>query len=180
MRMRLGTTTTVIISSADMAKEVLHTNDTLFTDRSVPDNTTTHDHDNFSLVFLPFSPLWQDLRKICHHNLFSNKTLDGSTELRRMKLKDLLNDMHRCSLLTSEAVDVGRAAFKACINFLSYTFVSQDFVQNLDDEYKDIVSTLLRAVGTPNLVDHFPMLRIFDPQGIDVTQIIMLRRCFMP
>ncbi|WJX13948.1 hypothetical protein P8452_04282 [Trifolium repens] len=165
MLIKLCTETTVIISSSDMAKEILHTNDSLFTDRSVPHNTTTHNHNNFSLVFLPFSPLWQHLRKICHNNLFSNKTLDGSTELRRMKLKDLMNDMHKSSL-TGETVDIRRAAFKACINFLSYTFVSQDFVESLDDEYKDIVSTLLSAVGTPNIADHFPILKILDPQGI--------------
>ncbi|KEH43386.1 cytochrome P450 family protein [Medicago truncatula] len=165
MRIKLCTETTIIISSSHMAKEILFTNDSLFTDRSVPDNTTTQNHNNFSLVFLPFSPLWQHLRKICHNNLLSTKTLDGSQELRRKKLKDLLNDMHKSSI-TGEAVDVGRAAFKACINFLSYTFVSQDFVENLDDEYKNIVSTLLSAVGTPNIADHFPVLKIFDPQGI--------------
>ncbi|CAJ2629430.1 unnamed protein product [Trifolium pratense] len=165
MLIKLCTETTVIISSSDMAKEILHTNDSLFTDRSVPDNATTHNHDNFSVVFLPYSPLWQHLRKICHNNLLSNKTLDGSQELRRMKLKDLLNDMHKSSL-TGETVDIGRAAFKACINFLSYTFVSQDFVESLDDEYKYIVSTLLSSVGTPNIADHFPILKILDPQGI--------------
>ncbi|KAK2457478.1 geraniol 8-hydroxylase [Trifolium repens] len=165
MLIKLCTEPTVIISSSDMAKEILHTNDSLFTDRSISDNTTTHNHENFSIVFLPFSPLWQHLRKICHNNLFSNKTLDGSTELRRMKLKDLMNDMHKRSL-TGETVDIGRAAFKACINFLSYTFVSQDFVESLDDEYKYTVSTLLSAIGTPNIADHFPILKILDPQGI--------------
>jgi len=165
MSIKLWTETTIIISSSDMAKEILHTHDSLFIDRSVPDNTTTHNHNNFSLVFLPFSPLWQHLRKICHNNLFSTKTLDASQELRRMKLKDLLNDMHKSSL-TGEAVDIGRAAFKACINFFSYTFVPQDFVESLDDEYKDILSTILKAIGTPNLADHFPILKIVDPQGI--------------
>lgn len=57
--------------------------------------------------------------------------IDASKELRRMKLKDLLNDMHKSSL-TGQAVEIERAAFKACINFLSYTFVSQDFVESLN------------------------------------------------
>ncbi|XP_058760878.1 cytochrome P450 76T24-like [Vicia villosa] len=165
MRINLCTETSIIISSSDIAKEILHTHDSLFIDRSVPHNTTTHNHNNFSLVFLPFSPLWQQLRKICHNNLFSNKALDASQELRLVKLKDLLNDMHKSSL-TGEAVDIERAAFKACINFLSYTFVSQDFVESLDDEYKDIVCALLNAIGTPNISDHFHMLKIFDLQGI--------------
>jgi len=64
-------------------------------------------------------------------------------------------------------VDIGRAAFKACINFLSYTFVSRDFVPSVGNgEYRHIAGTLLKATGTPNLVDYFPLLRVFDPQGI--------------
>ncbi|XP_020209422.1 geraniol 8-hydroxylase [Cajanus cajan] len=166
MRFKIGQSTTVIISSTDAAKEILQTHDTLFSDRTNPDITTAYNHNHYSLVFLPVSPLWQELRKICHGNLFSTKTLDASQDLRRKKLQELLADI-RHSSLNEETVDVGRAAFMACINFLSYAFVSQDFVPSVGDgEYKHIVGTLLKATGTPNLVDYFPMLRIFDPQGI--------------
>ncbi|RAL41234.1 hypothetical protein DM860_010028 [Cuscuta australis] len=170
MRVQIaGRETTVIVSSDDMAREILHTHDALFSDRSVPDVTTAHDHNLSSLVFLPVSPLWQDLRKICHQRLFSNNTLDRSENLRRKKLQDLLGDMHQSSI-KGEVVDVGRAAFKACINFLSYTFVSQDFIVKSavddDGEFKDLVSTLLKATGTPNVVDFLPVLKIFDPQGV--------------
>ncbi|XP_027367110.1 geraniol 8-hydroxylase-like [Abrus precatorius] len=166
MRLKIGQATTIIISSANAAKEILHTHDALFSDRTNPDITTAYNHNNYSLVFLPYSPLWQELRKICHGNLFSKKTLDASQDLRRKKLQGLLNDIRESSL-KGEAVDVGRAAFMTCINFLSYTFVSQDFVESLgNEEYKHVVGTLLKATGTPNLVDYLPMLRMFDPQGI--------------
>ncbi|TKY51708.1 Geraniol 8-hydroxylase [Spatholobus suberectus] len=166
MRLKIGQATTVIISSTDAAKEILQTHDTLFSDRTNPDITTAYNHNRYSLVFLPVSPLWQELRKICHGNLFSTKTLDASQDLRRRKLQELLGDIRQRSL-NGETVDIGRAAFMACINFLSYTFVSQDFVPSVGDgEYKHVVGTLLKATGTPNLVDYFPVLRIFDPQGI--------------
>ncbi|KAL2324920.1 hypothetical protein Fmac_023989 [Flemingia macrophylla] len=166
MRFKIGQATTIIISSTDATKEILQTHDTLFADRTNPDITTAYNHNNYSLVFLPVSPLWQELRKICHGNLFSTKTLDSSQDLRRKKLHELLGDIRQSSL-KGETVDVGRAAFMACINFLSYTFVSEDFVPSVGDgEYKHIVGTLLKATGTPNLVDYFPMLRMFDPQGI--------------
>ncbi|KAL2324915.1 hypothetical protein Fmac_023973 [Flemingia macrophylla] len=143
---------------AKLASPIMH--------RTNPDITTACNHNNYSLVFLPVSPLWQELRKICHGNLFSTKTLDSSQDLRRKKLHELLGDIRQSSL-KGETVDVGRAAFMACINFLSYTFVSEDFVPSVGDgEYKHIVGTLLKATGTPNLVDYFPMLRMFDPQGI--------------
>ncbi|KAK7343924.1 hypothetical protein VNO77_13055 [Canavalia gladiata] len=166
MRFKIGQSTTIIISSVNAAKDILHTHDVLFSDRTNPDITTAYNHNHYSLVFLPVSPLWQELRKISHSHLFSNKTLDASQDLRRKKLGELVGDIRQSSL-KGEAVDVGRAAFMACINFLSYTFVSQDFVPSVGNgEYKHIVGTLLKATGTPNLVDYFPVLRIFDPQGI--------------
>ncbi|XP_019428972.1 PREDICTED: geraniol 8-hydroxylase-like isoform X2 [Lupinus angustifolius] len=167
MCLKLGYSTSVIISSPDMAKEVLQTHDLLFSDRTIPQVATSLNHDLLSLPFLPVSPLWRDLRKICNNELFASKTLDASQDLRRKKLQQLLNDMNQISL-SGEAVDVGIAAFKTCINFLSYTFVSEDFVQNVskDDEYKDLVATLLKLTGTPNLVDLFPVFKIFDPQGL--------------
>ncbi|MED6118195.1 hypothetical protein PIB30_000173 [Stylosanthes scabra] len=158
--------TTIIISSPKIAKEVLQTNDLLFSDRTVPSIVTAHDHHNYSLPFLPVCPLWKDLRKICTEQLFSTKVLDSSQGLRQKKLLDLLNDMRKYSQ-TGEAIDVGHAAFRACINFLSYTFVSEDFVDSVENgEYKDIVSTLLKLSGTANVVDVFPVLKLFDPQGL--------------
>jgi len=34
------------------------------------------------------------------------------------------------------------------------------------DEYKDIVENLVRAIGTSNMVDIFPVSKMFDSQGI--------------
>ncbi|MED6118196.1 hypothetical protein PIB30_000174 [Stylosanthes scabra] len=170
MLLNLGfqSSTTIIISSPNIAKEVLQTNDLLFSDRMVPAIVTALDHHNFSLPFLPVCPLWKDLKKICNEQLFSTKVLDGSQGLRQKKLLDLLTDVRKYCR-TGEAVDVGRAAFRACINFLSYTFVSEDFVESVEnekEEYKDMVSTLLKLSGTANVVDVFPVLKVLDPQGL--------------
>ncbi|CAL0313441.1 unnamed protein product [Lupinus luteus] len=163
-----------------MAKEVLKTHDLLFSDRTVPQVITSLNHDRLSLPFLPVSPLWRDLRKICNNQLFSRKNLDASQDLRCKKLQQLLNDVHQISL-SGEGMDVGIAAFKTCINFLSYTFVSEDFVQYVskDDEYKDLVSTILKLVGTPNLVDIFPMLKIFDPQRLQRSTTCYFSKFFL-
>ncbi|XLU65688.1 hypothetical protein S245_024897, partial [Arachis hypogaea] len=178
MFLKFGQSTTVIISSPNIAKEVLQTNDLLFSDRTVPSIVTSLDHHNYSLPFLPVCPLWKDLRKICNEQLFSTKVLDLSQGLRRKKLLDLLNDMRKYGQ-TGEAVNVGHAAFRACINFLSYTFVSEDFVESVENgEYKEIVSTLLKLTGTTNVVDIFPFLKIFDPQGLQRHTINYLTKFF--
>ena len=167
MHLKLGQITTIVISSPDIAQEVFQTHDLSISDRTIPQAVAVLGHEHFSLPFMPMSNLWRDLRKICKNNLFSNKTLDASRELRCKKLQQLLCDIDRSSLV-GEAVDVEKAAFKTLLNVLSNTFFSLDFVNSAGetDEYKDIVENLMTAIGTPNLVDFFPILRMFDPQGI--------------
>jgi len=167
MHLKLGQISTIVISSPNIAQEVFQTHDLSISDRTIPQAVAVLGHEHFSLPFMPMSNLWRDLRKICKNNLFSNKTLDASRELRCKKLQQLLCDIDRSSLV-GEAVDVEKAAFKTLLNVLSNTFFSMDFVNSAGetDEYKDIVESLMTAIGTPNLVDFFPILRMFDPQGI--------------
>ncbi|KAK7244108.1 hypothetical protein RIF29_38926 [Crotalaria pallida] len=167
MRFKLGQVTTIVISSPNMAKEVLQTHDLLFSNRTVPQGATVHNHDHYSLAFLPISPLWRDLRKIFNNQMFSNKVLDSSQDLRCKKVQELISDVHESSLV-GETIDIGKAGFKTFINLLSNTFFSKDSVHSADEteEYKDIVLNLAKAIGTPDLVDFFPMLKVVDPQGV--------------
>ncbi|CAK8571280.1 unnamed protein product [Lathyrus sativus] len=167
MYLKLGQITTIIISSPELAQEVLQTHDLFLSDRTIPQAVAVLDHQHFSLPFLPASDLWKDLKKICKNHLFSSKTLDASYQLRCNKLREFLCDIDRSSI-TGEAIDIGRAAFKTSLNFLSNTFFSMDFANSAGetDEYKDIIENLVRVIGTPNLVDFFPVLSVFDPQGI--------------
>ncbi|CAI8602342.1 unnamed protein product [Vicia faba] len=167
MRLKLGQITTFVISSPEIAQEVLQTHDLFLSDRTIPQAVAVLDHQHFSLPFMPACDLWRDLKKISKNHLFSSKTLDASYQLRCNKLQDFLCDIDRSSI-RGEAVDIGRAAFKTTLNFLSNTFFSMDFANSAGetDEYKDIIENLVRVIGTPNLVDFFPVLSMFDPKGI--------------
>lgn len=177
MTLKLGQVTTIVISSADIAKEILQTHDTLLSNRTVPDALSVLNHDQYSLSFMRVSPRWRDLRKICNNQLFANKTLDSSQALRRRKLQDLLDDIKKCSEI-EEAVDIGRVAFMTTINLLSNTFFSADFVHSAEEagEYKEIVVSILKEVGAPNLSDFFPMLKVFDLQGIRRRSVVSVKK----
>ncbi|RDX82440.1 Geraniol 8-hydroxylase, partial [Mucuna pruriens] len=177
LTLKLGQVTTVVISSADMAREVLQTHDLVLSNRTVPDALTVLDHNKYSLSFMRVSPRWRDLRKICNNQLFATKTLDASQDLRRNKLQDLLSDIKRASEV-GEAVDIGRAAFKTTINLLSNTFFSADFVHSAAEagEYKEIVVSILKEVGAPNLSDFFPALKILDLQGIRKRSVVLVKK----
>ncbi|KAJ1423813.1 Cytochrome P450 [Sesbania bispinosa] len=167
MTLKLGQITTVVISSANMAKEVLQTNDESLSNRTVPQTVSVVNHEHYSLAFSPVSPLWRELRKICNTQLFAHKMLDASQHVRRNKVQQLLTDIHQSSQI-GEAVDIGTVVFKTTFNLLSNTIFSIDLFQSTGAarEFKDVLTDTLKLMGTPNLADFFPVLRMVDPQGL--------------
>ncbi|XP_061367266.1 geraniol 8-hydroxylase-like [Gastrolobium bilobum] len=168
MCLKLGQVTTIVVSSAEMAKEVLQTHDQFLSNRDVPHAVEVFNHEKYSMTFLPVSPQWRDLRKICNTQLFSNKTLDASQDLRRMKLQELLHDINQSSLI-SEAVDIGAAAFNTVINLLSNTIFSVDLFESAGSagDFKETVTHIMKECGKPNLADFYPALKKVDPQRIN-------------
>ncbi|KAK2457539.1 geraniol 8-hydroxylase [Trifolium repens] len=167
MSLKLGRITTIVISSAEMAKEVLLTHDQFLSNRTIPQSVSVLNHEHFSLAFIPVSPLWRELRKICNGQLFAHKTLDESQDVRRNKVHQLLHDVHKSSQI-GEAIDIGNEVFKTTINLLSNTIFSEDLIQSTGTagEFKDLVTNITKLVGSPNIADFFPLLKVIDPQGV--------------
>ncbi|KAF8688284.1 hypothetical protein HU200_042337 [Digitaria exilis] len=171
MTIRLGTVTTIVASSADAARDVLHRHDAAFSGRFLFDGTHVFAHYTHSVVWLPAtSPRWRALRKVCSGELFAPHRLDVNGSLRGDKVEELVSHVAR---LASEGkhVRVGRLAFVTALNLLSSTIFSTDLV-SLDDrlglgrEFKDVLAELNYTVGLPNLSDFYSELARLDPQGI--------------
>ena len=168
MSLKLGKVTTIVISSADMAKQVLQTHDQILSNRTIPDAVRAHQHGDYSLAWLPVSSQWRNLRKICNGQLFSSTALDANQDIRRKKVQELLAETHQSSL-TGEAVDIGKAAFKTSLNLLSNTILSVDLADPNSDtarKFKEIVWNIMTDIGKPNLADYFPILKKLDPLRI--------------
>ncbi|KAL7101282.1 hypothetical protein ACP275_08G045300 [Erythranthe tilingii] len=164
MYLRLGFINTVVISSAEMAKEVLQKHDLAFSSRSIPNAIHAHDQFKYSVVWLPVGPRWRSLRKALTANMFSSSRLDSGQNHRCRKVQELVDYCR-----SGEAVDVGRAAFRTSLNLLSSTIFSKDLTDPFSDsakEFRDLVWNIMMEAGKPNLVDFFPILGKLDPQGV--------------
>ncbi|KAL5554877.1 hypothetical protein UlMin_037113 [Ulmus minor] len=168
MSLKLGQVTTIVVSSAAMAKEVLQTHDQFLCSRTIPDALHVYEHNTTGLPWIPVSDLWRNLRKICNTQLFAGKVLDLNQNLRRRKVDELFGEMLKRSV-AGEAVDIGRAAFTTALNQLSNTIFSVDLADpnsDLAKEFKDITYNIMKEAGMPNLSDYFPLLKMIDPQGV--------------
>ncbi|KAL8525241.1 hypothetical protein ACS0TY_014752 [Phlomoides rotata] len=87
MSLLLGRTYAVVVSSPDVAKQVLREHDQALCSRSVISAAEAHNFHKNSLGFLPVgSSIWKRARKICREHLFWTNQLDESQGLRLEKL----------------------------------------------------------------------------------------------
>ncbi|KNA17435.1 hypothetical protein SOVF_079970 [Spinacia oleracea] len=167
MSLKLGSNTTIVISSPEVAKEMFTKHDLQLSSRAIPDAGRAGNHDKFSMVWLPVCPKWRDLRKIATIQLFTNQRLDTSQDVRHKKVKELVEYVEQCSE-KGLAVDVGKAGFTTVLNLLSNTFFSMDMASytSKSQEFKDLVGNLLELGAKPNLSDFFPLVKHLDLQGM--------------
>ncbi|KAL9433028.1 hypothetical protein AB3S75_027940 [Citrus x aurantiifolia] len=168
MSLKFGQVTTVVISSATTAREILQNQDTSFYNRTVPDALRAHQHDEFSMGWLPLSTPRTNLRKICNSHIFTTQKLDANQHLRRKRIQQLLAYAQE-NCRAGKAIDIGQAAFNTTLNFLWNTIFSVDLADHSSDtarEFRDMVWGIMAEAGKPNLSDHFPVLKKLDPQGI--------------
>ncbi|KAL6193132.1 hypothetical protein ACLB2K_034216 [Fragaria x ananassa] len=168
MSLKLGQITTIVVSSPTMAKEILRIHDQLFCNRTIPDALRAMED---SVPWMPVSPRWRNLRKICTSQLFATRVLDANKENRRAKVQELIASVND-SMVKGLTVDIGKAAFKTSLDLLSRTILSVDLADDdssssseLTKEFNKFVTSLKGEAGQPNLGDCFPVLKKIDPQG---------------
>ncbi|KAG5535709.1 hypothetical protein RHGRI_023466 [Rhododendron griersonianum] len=168
MSLKLGRKTAVVISSPALAKEVLQKQDLAFSSRTVPNAAHAHDHNKYSVVWLPVADRWRSLRKIMNSHIFSGSRLDANQNLRQKKVQELIDYAGKCCQ-DGIAVDIGGVIFTTSLNLLSNTIFSVDIANPNQDsakQYRDLVWQIMVEAGKPNLVDYFPALAKIDPQGV--------------
>ena len=168
MTLKLGSITTIVISSPNIAKEALQKNDQAFSSRTIPNMAQIFDHHKVSMGWMPTNSHWRNLRKACVMEIFALQRLEATQALRQTKVQELLDYINQ-SCKSGAPVDVGQVVFTTALNAISNTFVSIDLAQygsNLSHEFQHLVYCLAQEAGKPNLADFFPALSLVDPQGI--------------
>lgn len=176
MTVKIGTITTIVISSQTLAKEALQKHDLTLANRFIPQAVQALDHHKSSLIFLPsVCPKWRSLRKFCAMKIFSPLILDSSATqpLREKKLLELVHFVRERSI-NNTIIDVGEAVFTTVLNLISNTLFSVDVsgFGSVDDDiiskshnFREVIMSVTLEASKPNIADYLPILRVFDPQG---------------
>lgn len=166
LRLKLGLTTAVVISSRDAAAEAFTRHGRRLAARAIPDASRALRFSERSMVWLPSSsPRWKNLRSIVATHIFSPRSLEAVRGVRERKVRDLVGYFRGRA---GREVDVGHAMYGGVLNLVVNSFCSVDVV-DLGAEsargLREVVEDLVELIAKPNVSDLFPFLRPLDLQG---------------
>ncbi|KAK3012156.1 hypothetical protein RJ639_010455 [Escallonia herrerae] len=163
MTIRLGSVTSVVASSPEMAREILQKNDEACSGRPIPDAVTALDEYNHAVLWMPTGAEWRIIRRALNTYLTHPQKLDTLRGLRRRAVQELVQHVKEANQ-SEEAVDIGKLAFTTALNQMSNTCVSEnvaDFTSNEIRGFQNAVKTLMEVDGKFNIADIFPWLKLW-------------------
>ncbi|XP_064979161.1 cytochrome P450 71A1-like [Musa acuminata AAA Group] len=109
MLLHFGHVPTLVVSSADMAEEVMRTHDTSFASRPDLKPVRTILYDTHDVGFAPFGDYWRHTRKLCTIHLLSGKRVKSYRALRQEEVAFMMQKISRASLSsTSGFIDMSK------------------------------------------------------------------------
>nr|KJB61440.1 hypothetical protein B456_009G358600 [Gossypium raimondii] len=143
MHLQLGQISTVVVSSAEMAKEIMKTHDIVFANRPVLASAKILTYGCTDIAFTPYGNYWRNLRKICTSELLNATRVASFQSIRE---EEVLNLVETIKPNEGSAVNLSHKVFS-----LSYGITAraafgkkckdqEAFISVVTEETKDIFS----------------------------------------
>jgi len=88
--LQLGLRPAIVVSSAEIAKEVLKNNDHVFSNRPMLYGQQKLSYNGSEIVFSPYNDIWREIRKIGVVHLFSSKRVSYYSSIRKFEVKKMI------------------------------------------------------------------------------------------
>ncbi|KAF6172785.1 hypothetical protein GIB67_025935 [Kingdonia uniflora] len=145
--LKLGSISTIVVSSPELAREILKTNDVTFANWPKLVAAKTLYYNYTDMAFAPYGAYWRQLRKICIHEFLAPKreAVEEASKLSEgFHIGDFFPSLDFVSAITGMRLRIGK-------NFLDIdcmlTQILEDHVEKSKDEEPetdDLVDVLLR------------------------------------
>ncbi|KDP39254.1 hypothetical protein JCGZ_01011 [Jatropha curcas] len=157
MHLKLGEVSTVIVSSPEIAKQVLKTHDLDFAER--PPNLAPKiiSYDSTHIVFSPYGAYWRQLRKICTMELLSPKRVQS---FRFIREDEVLNLIKTISSLEGSLINISEMIFS-----LTYGITSRAaFGKKYEDQetFIQVITEVSKIAAGFSVADLYPSIKFLE------------------
>ncbi|KAM1295921.1 hypothetical protein ACFX13_016084 [Malus domestica] len=163
MSMRLGSKTTIVVSSPKAAELFLKTHDTIFASRPQVQASKYMSYDTKAMAFSEYGPYWRHVRKLCTLQLLSPLRIEAFAPLRREEVGLLVQSL-KVAAEAGEVVDLSEKVGELVVG-ITYRMVLGRKNNDMFD-LKGIIEEVMFLSGAFNIGDYVPFLIPLDVQGL--------------
>ncbi|KAL3648205.1 hypothetical protein CASFOL_007629 [Castilleja foliolosa] len=169
-----GSTLNVVVSSSELAKQVLKEKDQQLADRHRSRSAAKFSRDGQDLIWADYGPHYVKVRKVCTLELFSPKRIEALRPIREDEVTAMVESIYEYST-TLQNDNLGKGLvlkkYLGAVAFNNITrlafgkrFVnSQGIIDKQGEEFKAIVANGLKLGASLAMAEHIPWLRWMCP-----------------
>ncbi|KAK7292473.1 hypothetical protein RIF29_08254 [Crotalaria pallida] len=154
MHLQLGEISAVIVSSPNMAKEIMKTHDLAFANRPKFLSSEILAYGTADISFAPYGDYWRQMRKICMLELLSVKKVQSFSHIREDEVAKLMQTFRSSK---GAAINLSNM-----VNSFVSTFVSRAVFGNISEDKQEFLSLVKEAIEISDgfdVADLFPSLK---------------------
>ncbi|XP_021666940.2 cytochrome P450 71B36 [Hevea brasiliensis] len=157
MFIKLGFVPSVVVSSAEAAKEVLKTHDLCTCSRPVSDGTRILSYNYIDVGFSPYGDYWRKMRKICVLELFSAKRVQSFKYVREEEVTALVDFVSK-SASSATPVDLSEKFMALTANIICRAAFGRSFKERgfRHERFQEVIHDCVDRLGTFSAADFFP------------------------
>ncbi|XP_062030692.1 phenylacetaldehyde oxime monooxygenase CYP71AN24-like [Rosa rugosa] len=161
MLLHLGQVPTLVVSSANMAKEIMKTHDSVCCSRPKSTAANILLYGCGDIAYSPYGEYWRQVRKLCVVELLSLKRVQQFEFAREEEVTELVKSIRKACLRKSP-INLSDMLSTTFNNILSRCVTGNRFVEENDNWFGEASRRLLVQLTTFSFGDMFPCLRWID------------------
>ncbi|XP_038693716.1 cytochrome P450 71D9-like [Tripterygium wilfordii] len=154
--LQLGQVPTIVVSSAEYAKEVMKTHDIKFATRPYSLATNIIFYNFKDVAFAPYGDYWRQMRKICTIEVFSGRRVQATRPIREEETLEFIKSI---SLKARSKVNLSEML--TCLSFAITLKASFGGNSERHGAFLPLVREVIEVIAGFSLADIFPSIKFF-------------------
>ncbi|KAE8773448.1 cytochrome P450 [Hordeum vulgare] len=168
MTVWFGSSPTVVVSTPELAQEVLKTHDQHLADRSRNRSSERFSRGGMDLIWADYGPHYIKVRKLCNLELFTPRRLEALRPVREDEVTAMVESVHRAG---KGGKPLAVREFLAMVGFNNITrlafgkrfLTAQGELDEQGREFKEIVNNGIKIGASLSIAEHIRWLRWLTP-----------------
>ncbi|XP_061999065.1 desmethyl-deoxy-podophyllotoxin synthase-like [Rosa rugosa] len=157
MHIKVGQVSAVVISSPELAEEVLRTHETAFSQRPTVFAIEVLSYDLSSILFCPNNDYWRQMRKICVSELLSTKRVHSFASIREEEAWNLVETVYSSASQPQLVVNLSGMVFSMQNGITARAALGKKCKH--EQEFTSLIDEINQLAGGFAVPDLFPSLK---------------------